>query len=183
MCSRPRPSTARSRACQLGVGPRSDRPRAGGRTWWSPEEPRVPYEQTKREADLLARSFAEQGAAVRIGIPGGIYGYGDESSMAVLIEAFATYPTPVGYMPELVQSLVNVDDCATGLRLIAERGRDGNGALDPVRRCGALPTVVRVDRGGRGVGHHRSPTCPPALVQWSSRPAAIVVGWARASRA
>ncbi len=67
-----------------------------------------------------------KGASVRIGIPGGIYGFGDESSMAALIETFTTYPTPVGYMPELVQSLVNVDDCATGLRLIAERGRDGD---------------------------------------------------------
>ena len=29
-------------------------------------------------------------------------------------------------MPELVQSLVNVDDCATGLRLMAERGHEGD---------------------------------------------------------
>lgn len=95
-------------------------------SWWLVDEPIVPYERTKREAHELARSFAASGARVRIGIPGGIYGYGDESSMAALITAFTSYPTPVGYMPELVQSLVNVDDCAEGLRLIAEGADDGD---------------------------------------------------------
>ena len=82
-------------------------------TWWSPEQPRVPYEQTKREADLLARS-SRTGCRSAHRDSGRDYGHGDESSIAARIEAFATYPTPVGDMPELAQSLVNVDDCATG---------------------------------------------------------------------
>ena len=146
-------------------------------TWWSPESPRVPYEQTKREAHLLARSFAEQGAAVQIGIPGGIYGHGDESSMAALIEAFATYPTPVGYMPELVQSLVNVDDCATGLRLMAERGRDGD---EFILCADAVPFRRWFELIAAGAGR-RPPFAylPTRAVRWSSRPAATVAGWAR----
>jgi farnesol dehydrogenase len=83
------------------------------------------YEGTKRRGHLVARAMAQAGAPVRIGIPGGIYGYGDTGSMAKLIETFVTYPTPIGYLPDMVQSLVNVDDCAEGLVLIGERGRDG----------------------------------------------------------
>jgi nucleoside-diphosphate-sugar epimerase len=95
-------------------------------SWWAAARPKVAYEAAKREAHLLARDMAAEGASVRIASPGGIYGYGDESSMAQLIETFSRYPTPVGYMPELVQSLVNVDDCADALILIAEQGSDGD---------------------------------------------------------
>jgi nucleoside-diphosphate-sugar epimerase len=45
--------------------------------------------------------------------------------MATLIATFVRYPTPVGYLPELTQSLVNVDDCAEALASIGEVGRDG----------------------------------------------------------
>jgi dihydroflavonol-4-reductase len=93
--------------------------------WWSPDPPKVAYEATKREAHRFVRRLGEAGAPVRIGTPGGIYGYGDESDMATLITTFVRYPTPIGYLPELMQSLVNVDDCADALVRIAERGHDG----------------------------------------------------------
>jgi nucleoside-diphosphate-sugar epimerase len=91
---------------------------------WAVNEPTVAYEATKRSGHELARARAADGARVRIGVPGGIYGFGDESSMAKLIELFTLHPTPLGYMPELVQSLVNVDDCADALRRISEQGVD-----------------------------------------------------------
>lgn len=147
--------------------------------WWAPQEPSVAYEATKREAHLIAREFAAQGASVRIGIPGGIYGYGDESSMAKLIEVFSSYPTPVGYMPELVQSLVNVDDCATALRLIAERGNDG----DEFLLCAdAVPFRDWFEMIAYGAGR-RPPVAyvPTNAVRWSSRPAATLARWFRAS--
>jgi dihydroflavonol-4-reductase len=153
-------------------------PTAVDETWWSPETPRVPYELAKREAHLLARSFVQQGASVRIGIPGGIYGFGDESSMATLIETFATHPTPVGYMPELVQSLVNVDDCATGLRLIAERGRDGD---EFILCADAVPFREWFELIAAGAGR-RPPIAylPTKLVRWSSGPVAAIARWLRA---
>lgn len=142
-------------------------------TWWSPEEPSVPYERTKRAAHELARSFAANGARVRIGIPGGIYGYGDESSMAALITAFASYPTPVGYMPELVQSLVNVDDCAEGLRLIADRGDDGD---EFILCADAVPFRRWFELIAFGAGR-RAPIAfvPTGAVRWASRPIAGVM--------
>jgi dihydroflavonol-4-reductase len=94
-------------------------------TWWNDAAPHVAYEATKREAHRRVQELAAAGGPVRIGIPGGIYGWGDDSSMARLIATFVRYPTPVGYLPDLVQSLVNVDDCADALVRIAERGRDG----------------------------------------------------------
>jgi len=44
-----------------------------------PEPPAVGYEATKRRAHEVALAFAADGARVRIGTPGGIYGFGDES--------------------------------------------------------------------------------------------------------
>jgi dihydroflavonol-4-reductase len=142
-------------------------------SWWLADEPTVPYERTKREAHELARSFAAGGARVRIGVPGGIYGHGDESSMAALITAFTSYPTPVGYMPELVQSLVNVDDCAEGLRLIAERAGDGD---EFILCADAVPFRTWFDLIAFGAGR-RPPVAfvPTSTVRWASRPAAAVL--------
>jgi farnesol dehydrogenase len=142
-------------------------------SWLSPEPATVAYEQTKRDAHLLARSMAAGGAKVRIGIPGGIYGYGDVSSMAALITAFTSYPTPVGYMPELVQSLVNVDDCATGLRLIAERAEDGD---EFILCADAVPFRTWFELIAAGAGR-RPPFgfVPTSWVRRTSRPVAAVL--------
>jgi nucleoside-diphosphate-sugar epimerase len=94
-------------------------------TYWNPASPEVAYERTKRDAHLVARELAAAGAPVRIAIPGGIYGFGDESEMSTLIRLFVLWGAPIGYMPEVVQSLVNVDDCVDGLVRIAEQGVDG----------------------------------------------------------
>lgn len=95
-------------------------------THWCTDMPSVPYERTKREAHLVARRLAAGGASVRIAAPGGIYGWGDTSELAQIIRAYVLYPIPVGYMPEMVHSVVNVDDCADGLVRIAERANDGD---------------------------------------------------------
>lgn len=93
--------------------------------WWNERQANVGYYRIKREAHLQARELAAQGAKVRIGSPGGIYGIGDDSEMAQLIKMFVNYPTPFGYVPTLYQSLVQVDDCADGLIRIADDGIDG----------------------------------------------------------
>ncbi len=108
-------------------------------SWWNPAEPVVAYERTKRAAHELALDLVDDGARIRIGIPGGIYGAGDTTSMGQLITAFVSYPTPVGYLPEVVKALVNVDDCADGLVRIATSGVDGEQYLlcadaVPIRR-------------------------------------------------
>jgi nucleoside-diphosphate-sugar epimerase len=63
---------------------------------------------------------------VRIAMPGGIYGFGDTSTMAQLITAYARWAIPVGYLPDVRQSMVNVDDCADALLRIADAGHDGD---------------------------------------------------------
>jgi len=147
-------------------------------SFWSPRPPSVAYEATKRQAHLVARSMAAQGAAVRIGIPGGIYGYGDHSSMAKLIEVFARYPTPVGYMPELVQSLVNVDDCADGLALIADHAADG---AEYLLCADAVPFRSWFEAIAAGSGRRRPVAyVPTGAVRWASRPGARIARWARA---
>jgi nucleoside-diphosphate-sugar epimerase len=95
-------------------------------SWWSPEPLIVPYEQTKREAHVRARRAAEEGVRVRIGIPGGIYGRGDGSELGRLIQLYQRWPLPLGYLPEVQHSTVNVDDCADALVRIAETGTDGD---------------------------------------------------------
>lgn len=94
-------------------------------SWWNEDQADVGYYRVKREAHVLARQLAERGARVRIGIPGGIYGTGDESELGATIKAFVSYGTPLGYSKDLLQSLVNVDDCADGLVRILDDGIDG----------------------------------------------------------
>jgi nucleoside-diphosphate-sugar epimerase len=145
-------------------------------TWWNPDPPVVGYEVTKREAHLVARELAAAGAPVRIGSPGGIYGYGDTSSMARLIEVLVNYPLPpVGYLPDLVQSLVNVDDCADALVRMAELADDG----DEFVVCAEAVTFREWFRAiARGAGR-RPPVVhvPTSWVRWSGAPATSITRW------
>lgn len=109
----------------LGATPAHD-PEPKDETWWSTEPAAAVYEATKREAHEYARELIAGGAKIRIALPGGIYGYGDQSTMYDLIRSFSLYPMLVGYMPEVRQSTVNVDDCADALMLIADQGVDGD---------------------------------------------------------
>jgi nucleoside-diphosphate-sugar epimerase len=144
-------------------------------SWWNPEEPTVAYEATKRAAHLYVRDLARSGRRVRIGIPGGIYGFGDESSMAKLIETFVRYPTPLGYMPDLVQSLVNVDDCAEALLRIAEDGADGEEYLICADAVTFREWFQMIAAGAR----RRAPVAyiPTSLVRWSGGPASTLARW------
>jgi dihydroflavonol-4-reductase len=94
--------------------------------WWAPEPRDVIYEDTKRRAHEYARSLIADGASIRIAMPGGIYGYGDSSTMADLIAAYARWPIPIGYLPEVRQSMVNVDDCADAILRMADRAKGGD---------------------------------------------------------
>ena len=104
------------------LGPTGTQPAVEGH--WRQDMPRSPYEATKKRAHLLARSMASSGAAVRISMPGSIYGP-DDPSLLGTAHKLLFRGVPVGIGAGLIMSFVHVDDCADGLVRIAERGRDG----------------------------------------------------------
>lgn len=96
-------------------------------TWWYPNRLDVLYERTKRAGHEHARQLAEDGASIRIACPGGIYGFGDSSTMSQLIEVFTRWPVPLGYLPDVRQTTVNVVDCADGVIRILDAGPEHDG--------------------------------------------------------
>ncbi len=92
---------------------------------WAGDTPRSPYESTKREAHLIARSMAEAGARVRIAEPCTIYGPDDPSLTGRTHRWIASGAMRVGTLADLPMTLVHVDDCAEAIVRVAEKGRDG----------------------------------------------------------
>jgi dihydroflavonol-4-reductase len=91
---------------------------------WRGDTPRSPYEATKRESHLIARSMADAGAAVRIAEPCTIYGPDDPSLTGRTHRWIASGAMRVGTLADLPMTLVHVDDCAEAVALVAEKGRD-----------------------------------------------------------
>ncbi|MCX7620355.1 MAG: NAD-dependent epimerase/dehydratase family protein [Acidimicrobiales bacterium] len=167
------PAVHVSSLAALGATPSDADPQ--DETYWNDGPPAAVYEETKREAHLFARGLAAQGAPVRIAIPGGIYGFGDRSTMYDLIRLYTLYPLPVGYLPDVRQSVVNVDDCADAILRIAEDGADGDEYLvvaDVVTIAEWLRIICRA--AGR-----RGPFVflPTAWVRALAIPGAKVAGW------
>lgn len=146
-------------------------------TWWAPGPLEVTYERTKRTAHEFARSLGADGASVRIVAPGGIYGYGDQSTMSQLIETFSRWPMPVGYIPDVRQTTVNVDDCAAAILSVLDAddtfdGQEFLAAAEVVtlgewiaeicKAAGRRPPLVNV---------------PTKAVKALARPGAVVAGW------
>ncbi len=95
-----------------------------GESHWSGDAARSPYEATKREAHLVARSMAEAGAPVRIAVPVTIYGPDDPSLTGRTHKWIARGAMRVGALADLPMTFVHVDDCAEAIALVADKGRD-----------------------------------------------------------
>ncbi|MDX6588863.1 MAG: hypothetical protein QOI84_137, partial [Solirubrobacterales bacterium] len=83
------------------------------------------YEQTKWEAHQVAKRLIAEGLPCTIVQPGGVYGPGDTSSIAQLLDQFLSGKMPLMPFPELGICLSHVEDIATGILLGLDRGRPG----------------------------------------------------------
>jgi len=84
------------------------------------------YEQTKLEAHkIVDRMIAEQDLPAVVVQPGGVYGPGDTSQVADLLEQFFAGRLPLMPFPDLGICLTHVEDIAAGILLALDKGRLG----------------------------------------------------------
>lgn len=83
------------------------------------------YEETKLEAHRIAKRLSAEGLPCVIVQPGGVYGPGDTSQVADLLEQFLSGKLPLMPFPELGICLSHVEDVAAGILLALDRGRPG----------------------------------------------------------
>jgi len=84
------------------------------------------YEETKLEAHRIAkRMMAEEGLPGVIVQPGGVYGPGDTSQIADLLEQFFAGRMPLIPFPELGICLSHVEDIAAGILLALDKAVPG----------------------------------------------------------
>ncbi|HEX8959361.1 MAG TPA: NAD-dependent epimerase/dehydratase family protein [Solirubrobacterales bacterium] len=118
------------------------------------------YEETKLEAHRIARRLiAGEDLPCVIVQPGGVYGPGDTSSIAALLDQFLSGRMPLLPFPELGICLSHVEDVAAGILLALDRGKVGeayvlSGPVTTVRE--AIGTVAGIT--GRKAPKHAIPT-------------------------
>jgi len=84
------------------------------------------YEETKLEAHRIAkRMIAEESLPCVIVQPGGVYGPGDTSQIADLLEQFFAGRMPLLPFPELGICLTHVEDIAGGILLAIDKAAPG----------------------------------------------------------
>lgn len=83
------------------------------------------YEQTKWEAHQVAKRLIGEGLPCVIVQPGGVYGPGDTSSVAQLLNQFLAGKMPLMPFPELGICLSHVEDIAAGILLGLDKGKAG----------------------------------------------------------
>jgi len=106
------------------------------------------YEETKLEAHkLVKRMIDQQGLPAIIVQPGGVYGPGDTSQVADLLEQFFAGRLPLMPFPELGICMTHVEDIAGGILLALDKGKLGetyviSGPATTMRE--AIETVARI---------------------------------------
>lgn len=117
------------------------------------------YEQTKWEAHLIAERMMEEGLPCTIVQPGGVYGPGDTSAVARLLDQFFAGKMPLIPFPELGICLTHVEDIAAGILLALDNGRPGEAYVlsgPAVRVRDAIVTVAELS--GRKAPKRGMPT-------------------------
>jgi len=118
------------------------------------------YEETKLEAHkLVQRMIDDQGLPAIIVQPGGVYGPGDTSQVADLLEQFFAGKLPLMPFPELGICMTHVEDIAGGILLALDKGVLGetyviSGPVTTMRE--AIETVAKVS--GRKAPKRALPT-------------------------
>jgi dihydroflavonol-4-reductase len=106
------------------------------------------YEETKLEAHkAVQRLIDDEGLPAIIVQPGGVYGPGDTSQVADLLEQFFAGKLPLMPFPELGICMTHVEDVAGGILLALDKGRLGetyviSGPATTMRET--IETVARV---------------------------------------
>jgi nucleoside-diphosphate-sugar epimerase len=106
------------------------------------------YEETKLEAHkVVQRMIDDQGLPAVIVQPGGVYGPGDTSQVADLLEEFFAGKLPLLPFPELGICMSHVEDIAGGIILGLDKGKLGetyviSGPVTTMRE--AIETVAKV---------------------------------------
>ena len=106
------------------------------------------YEETKLEAHkVVQRLIDDEGLPAVIVQPGGVYGPGDTSQVADLLEQFFAGKLPLMPFPELGICMSHVEDIAGGILLGLDKGRLGetyviSGPATTMRE--AIETAARV---------------------------------------
>jgi nucleoside-diphosphate-sugar epimerase len=83
------------------------------------------YEETKWEAHQVAERLIGDGLPCVIVQPGGVYGPGDTSSIAQLLNQFLAGRMPLIPFPDLGVCLAHVEDTAAGIILALDKGTAG----------------------------------------------------------
>lgn len=118
------------------------------------------YEETKLEAHkLVKRMIADQNLPAIIVQPGGVYGPGDTSQVADLLEQFFAGRLPLLPFPELGVCMTHVEDIAGGILLALDKGKLGeiyvlSGPVITMRE--AIETVAKAS--GRKAPKYAMPT-------------------------
>jgi dihydroflavonol-4-reductase len=118
------------------------------------------YEETKLEAHkVVQRMIDEQELPAIIVQPGGVYGPGDTSQVADLLEQFFAGKLPLMPFPELGICMSHVEDIAGGILLALDKGKSGetyviSGPVTTMRE--AIEMVAKVS--GRKAPKRNLPT-------------------------
>ena len=84
------------------------------------------YEQTKTEAHEIAQQYQRRGLPLIIVCPNGVVGPNDHSSYGYFLRMYLNHLLmPYGWAPDIINSLVHVNDVAEGIALAAEKGQIG----------------------------------------------------------
>lgn len=117
------------------------------------------YEETKLEGQRVAERMMAEGLPCVIVQPGGVYGPGDTSQVADLLEEFFAGKLPLLPFPELGICLTHVEDIAGGILLALDEAKPGetyvlSGPATTMRE--AIETVARLS--GRKAPKRALPT-------------------------
>jgi nucleoside-diphosphate-sugar epimerase len=127
------------------------------------------YDETKHLAHLVAEERIAAGAPVVVAMPGGVYGPGDPSQLGGVLRQAAVGSLAADTFGDLGMNMVHVDDVASGLLLVAERGALGESYVlgGEITTLAELVRRVAALAGRRPPGFH-TPT-------WALRAAAPIV--------
>jgi nucleoside-diphosphate-sugar epimerase len=111
------------------------------------------YDETKHRAHLAARERIAAGAPVLIAMPGGVYGPGDHSSLGGVLDQAAHGKLSAMTFGDLGMNMAHVEDIATGIVLVGDRGRTG----EAYALGGEITTLAELVRRVAAIAWQRPP--------------------------